>query len=81
MWHRELSKIVESSSLFEASTLIVLTFSIIALFYILYYRSNKNEKLPPGPTGIPVFGYYLFLGKEPEKSLNELGKKYGNVIG
>lgn len=82
MWYRVLLKLVNDIFVLENGKLIALLFGVIILVCIGYFSlKRKHTKLPPGPTGLPVFGYYPFLGKEPEKTLRELGKKYGNVFG
>ncbi|KAF8788825.1 Cytochrome P450 2F3 like protein [Argiope bruennichi] len=52
-------------------------------FFITYWIVqlwNKNRKLPPGPWGLPFFGYYPFISpNEPYKDLTKLSKKYGSI--
>lgn len=82
MWYRELLKFLNETFLLEEGKLIAFLLGVVILVCIGYFSlKRKHRKLPPGPTGLPVFGYYPFLGKEPEKKLRELGKKYGNVFG
>lgn len=82
MWYRVLLKFVNDILLLVDSKMIALLLGVIILVCIGYLSlKRKHRKLPPGPTGLPVFGYYPFLGKEPEKTLKELGEKYGNVLG
>ncbi|XP_050505527.1 cytochrome P450 306a1 isoform X3 [Diabrotica virgifera virgifera] len=46
--------------------------------YIIWH----NRRLPPGPWGIPIFGYLLWLDpKSPYLTLTNLAKKYGSVYG
>lgn len=53
--------------------------ALICLFTIYYIRS-KYKLSPPGPWGIPVFGYLPFIdAKAPYKTLYELSKKYGSI--
>lgn len=76
------SKFANDNILLEDGKLITLFFGLVILAFIGYFSlKRKHRNLPPGPRGLPVFGYYPFLGKEPEKALKELGKKYGNVFG
>ncbi|OWA52480.1 Cytochrome P450 2U1 [Hypsibius exemplaris] len=47
----------------------------------LVYFWRKNRDLPPGPNGIPFLGYVpVFLTSQPQDTLMELGKRYGNVF-
>lgn len=42
-----------------------------------FYQQCKS--LPPGPWGIPILGYLLFMGNEKHTSFMELAKSYGTV--
>ncbi|XP_012856962.1 PREDICTED: cytochrome P450 71D7-like [Erythranthe guttata] len=65
---------------------VVATFSISILFMsILWYiktslERRKNPPLPPGPLGLPIFGYLPFLGNNLFEKFIELGHKYGPII-
>ncbi|XP_050436079.1 cytochrome P450 306a1-like [Adelges cooleyi] len=49
-----------------------------SLFLIQLWLSNRN--LPPGPWGIPIFGYILWLNpSKPYETFTELSRKYGSV--
>lgn len=50
---------------------------ILALLFRSFLKKPKN--LPPGPWGLPIVGYFPFLGKYPYKTLARLGRKYGSV--
>ncbi|XP_072388304.1 cytochrome P450 306a1 [Diabrotica undecimpunctata] len=51
---------------------------VIWVTYIIWH----NRHLPPGPWGIPIFGYLLWLDpKSPYLTLTNLSKKYGSVYG
>lgn len=50
---------------------------IIAKLVLNWYRERNY---PPGPIGIPVAGYAIFLGWRPLVKLNELAKKYGDIF-
>ncbi|KAB5548102.1 hypothetical protein DKX38_011508 [Salix brachista] len=43
-------------------------------------RMIRDRKLPPGPTGWPVFGSLHLLGKLPHQDLHQLAKKYGPIM-
>lgn len=64
------------------SSFIIYVVALLIVFGYMFkcFLSDHFQKLPPGPIGIPFFGYLLFLGKEPHKTLAKLGKKYGPVF-
>jgi len=54
----------------------------VILIGILYagYKWHSFKNLPPGPWGIPIFGYLPWLSPtEPYKTLTELARKYGPI--
>ncbi|GIY29451.1 cytochrome P450 2F3 [Caerostris darwini] len=56
--------------------------AIVVLFltWILLYLRKKFQNLPPGPWGIPYFGYYPFLSTKTYVDFTRLAKKYGDVF-
>lgn len=58
---------------FFAALLIVLMMQWLYKFY------RQCKTLPPGPWGIPIFGYLMFMGSEKHTSFMELAKSYGTV--
>lgn len=50
------------------------------LNYAINYARDVT-KLPPGPVGVPIFGYLPFLTMKPFEKLLSLTSKYGPVIG
>ncbi|WCJ31801.1 Cytochrome P450 71AU50 [Euphorbia peplus] len=65
-----------------------LLFSILALFALLFLvqawlknrKTTSKYKLPPGPTGLPIFGSLHLLGKFPHRALHQLAKTYGPIM-
>lgn len=52
---------------------------LLAIFYA-GYQWKIARKLPPGPWGIPIFGYLPWLNpSQPYKTLTELSIKYGPI--
>ena len=48
----------------------------------LYYVKGKWESrdMPPGPTGVPIFGNALQMDKfQPQLTLTDWGKEFGDV--
>ncbi|GFR29653.1 cytochrome P450 2C16 [Trichonephila clavata] len=50
----------------------------LAWFLFRFWKSFSN--LPPGPWGIPYFGYYPFLTTQCHIDFANLAKKYGNIF-
>ncbi|CAN0841945.1 Flavonoid 3'-monooxygenase [Linum grandiflorum] len=57
---------------------LVVAAALVAVLWFLRKRPS-DEKLPPGPRGLPILGYLPFLGTELHKSFTELGGIYGPV--
>ncbi|XP_015783880.1 cytochrome P450 2J6-like [Tetranychus urticae] len=66
----------------EPSPVIYLFLSLSTIWIIKYlYQSVKRlYSLPPGPFGIPIFGYYPFLKHHSYIQFDQLSKKYGPVF-
>lgn len=61
-------------------TYILSTFAIALLICILVMKWIREWNYPPGPRGLPLLGYGIFLGENPHKKLKELSKKYGDMF-
>ncbi|CAL1263860.1 unnamed protein product [Larinioides sclopetarius] len=74
----EIDKILSNlSTLSPVSLVLALLIVLITVFIFIF----KQRNLPPGPTGIPYFGYFPFLSNENiAVKLDELKKKYGDVF-
>lgn len=59
---------------------VFLTF-ISGIAPVLYWlMQNKGGKMPPGPLGLPILGYTLFISSEPHKQFRNLAEYYGPVF-
>ncbi|GIX68353.1 uncharacterized protein CEXT_356611 [Caerostris extrusa] len=56
----------------------VATLALVLTWFIFDWW-NRNRKLPPGPWGWPIVGYYPYL-KTTHLDFTKLSKKYGNVF-
>ncbi|PIN12030.1 Cytochrome P450 CYP2 subfamily [Handroanthus impetiginosus] len=58
-------------------------FSAILFFYLLQklLSPKTNKKFPPGPVGLPIFGHFHLLSKNPHQDLYNLAQKYGPIMG
>ncbi|XP_052573872.1 cytochrome P450 2J4-like isoform X3 [Peromyscus californicus insignis] len=55
--------------------------AVIFLFLADYFRSRRPKNFPPGPRRLPVVGNIFQLDfKQPHLAVQQLVKKYGNVI-
>nr|XP_020009571.1 cytochrome P450 2C25-like isoform X2 [Castor canadensis] len=61
---------------------LVLVFSVFCLFLLSLWRQRSGrDKLPPGPTPLPIIGNILQINlKDMRKSLTNLSKVYGPVF-
>ncbi|GIX69326.1 cytochrome P450 2A10 [Caerostris extrusa] len=59
---------------------LLITTGVLVFTWFLWHLWSKNRKLPPGPWGVPVLGYYPFLSATPGNDFMELSKKYGKVF-
>ncbi|KAL6348501.1 hypothetical protein AAG906_009961 [Vitis piasezkii] len=65
----------------ELNTFLLLCMPLILCFFLQFLRpSSHATKLPPGPTGLPILGSLLQIGKLPHRSLARLAKIHGPLI-
>ncbi|CAI9778844.1 unnamed protein product [Fraxinus pennsylvanica] len=50
------------------------------LIFIFYTRKPHQNRLPPGPTGWPLFGNIFQLGTSPHKTIAGLKHEYGPIV-
>lgn len=76
-----LSRVLEflwRTVLSDAKALAVFVLVLIVVRLIQVYRENKS--LPPGPWGLPFFGYLPFFKGDAHLHYKELAKKFGPVF-
>ncbi|KAF8028287.1 hypothetical protein BT93_E1021 [Corymbia citriodora subsp. variegata] len=76
LWHAE-----EANDAITRATTTLLFIAIAALsFFSLFRRRNHTKaSLPPGPRGVPFFGYLPFLGTNLHWKFTELAETYGPI--
>ncbi|KAI7742159.1 hypothetical protein M8C21_001618 [Ambrosia artemisiifolia] len=60
----------------------LLTISVL-IFAVLWYKwtgSFTHNRLPPGPFGLPIFGYLPFLNHQLHETFTEMAHKYGPIF-
>lgn len=68
---------MESGSLFWYSLLL----GTVLIFFVLdVWRRKSNCRLPPGPSGWPIVGNLLQLGRKPNETLFHFATKYGPLM-
>ncbi|KFM69290.1 Cytochrome P450 2J1, partial [Stegodyphus mimosarum] len=67
-------------NLLNTSPYSVLITGIVILLTFIYYIT-RDRRLPPGPTGVPLFGVYPFLNEDNLRPrIEEYKKKYGDLF-
>jgi hypothetical protein len=62
---------------------VILTITAVTaatVFAIISVKSSRRGKLPPGPTGLPIFGYIPFIPRNYTGKLRQLRQQYGKVF-
>lgn len=61
-----------------------ITFAVVLLLRSLIStrtsKTKKNNRLPPGPSPLPIIGNLLELGNRPHHSLAQLSNKHGPIM-
>ena len=64
---------------FVSDHLPVLLFFIVVLLLTYYYILPSNDRLPPGPKGIPWFGF-VFRNAGSIQDIQSWQRSYGNLV-
>ncbi|KAI3828868.1 hypothetical protein L1987_02978 [Smallanthus sonchifolius] len=59
-----------------ARTILTISVPVIALLFM----HNGRNRLPPGPYGLPVFGYLPFLSHNLHERFTEMAHRYGPIF-
>ncbi|GLJ32228.1 hypothetical protein SUGI_0648650 [Cryptomeria japonica] len=59
---------------------VLLTAASLISFFLFVGRRERRLSLPPGPSGWPILGNLIQLGKRPHESLYALSVKYGPLM-
>lgn len=62
----------------NTETILVFAASLTAIMIVTSWKYNCS--LPPGPWGIPYFGYLFFLKGSPHLKYWSFAKKYGEIF-
>lgn len=68
------------SSVRDLKTPLVVFVAAAVTVKIVMSMNKKKYNLPPGPRGLPLFGYLPFFGQEPPVTFDNMRKTYGDVI-
>lgn len=63
-------------------TLLKFFYGLVTLFVVNYVIKfvQRVRKLPPGPWGLPIVGYFPFIRRDAYNHMTELAAKYGPVF-
>lgn len=64
----------------DAILLVFLFFFLFKTCQSFMFKSATNNRLPPGPPGLPVLGNILDVGLKPHINLDLLKQKYGPLV-
>ncbi|KAK9503987.1 hypothetical protein O3M35_010436 [Rhynocoris fuscipes] len=74
------SKLLKSLFRFIEPTTVLVFIFVLLLVKLLLKNLYKIKTLPPGPWGLPIFGYLPFLKQEAHVHFGELAEKYGGIF-
>ncbi|KAJ0716378.1 putative cytochrome P450 [Helianthus annuus] len=61
-------------------TILVLFFSLLWYKWTGWFTKGGRIRLPPGPYGLPVFGYLPFLSNHLHERFTEISHRYGPIF-
>ncbi|XP_030468610.2 flavonoid 3'-monooxygenase CYP75B137-like [Syzygium oleosum] len=61
------------------TALLVIAIAALSFFSLFRRRNHATAPLPPGPRGVPFFGYLPFLGTNLHQKFTELAETYGPI--
>ena len=69
--------------IFVVGSIIIVVFRWVWFYLGFYIRKflENQEKLPPGPWGLPILGYLPFIdSNSPQLTVDKLIKTYGQTV-
>ncbi|CAL1275573.1 unnamed protein product, partial [Larinioides sclopetarius] len=72
--------IMEIAEFFQHPVVLVFFIAIWPFFVFMMTHRIQMRKLPPGPNGLPILGYYPFLSTVSHKVYTRMSEFYGDVF-
>uniref|UniRef100_A0A2P2I1V8 Cytochrome P450 18a1-like n=2 Tax=Hirondellea gigas TaxID=1518452 RepID=A0A2P2I1V8_9CRUS len=66
--------------LYETSVSFQCAFILSIIYSLIWLKNKLTANLPPGPWGIPGFGYLPFIREETHMAMYKLSQKFGDVF-
>uniref|UniRef100_T1HZA0 Cytochrome n=1 Tax=Rhodnius prolixus TaxID=13249 RepID=T1HZA0_RHOPR len=74
------SKILKYLSKWIEPTTVLVFIFVILMVKLFLKNYTKIKTLPPGPWGLPIFGYLPFLKPEAHVHFSKLAENYGGIF-
>ncbi|XP_055926095.1 cytochrome P450 2C20-like [Argiope bruennichi] len=71
---------MEIAAFFQHPVVIICLTTIWTWFIWMMAHRSQMRKLPPGPSGLPLFGYYPFLSAVSHKVYARMSEFYGEIF-
>ncbi|KAK6171115.1 hypothetical protein SNE40_019372 [Patella caerulea] len=74
---QELTTYIGDTNKTQAS---LVTFVLVLVGAKIILDLTRKDRTPPGPRGVPLFGYLPFFGTHPHITFRKLRQKYGDIF-